>query len=140
MLRWWLSRAILFCVILSILPFTVSALRGELSIGGDRGQHNGIERLAVAIKALPGGAKVYDFWLGWELRYYLGDQPPAIVIFEPSPEAVARAVCADHGEDLYFVAPADQADDWLFVMRDQHIESVLPLGGPFRLYHLSCGA
>src|SRR5215467_15983208 len=97
-MRITLFKAILAAVFLTILPFTIMALSGQLNIGGDRGEHNGIDQLAAALSRLPAGTKVYDFWLGWELRFYLGDQPTVSVIFEPSPEAMARAVCQDRAK------------------------------------------
>lgn len=137
-MRQWLSRAILVLTIASVVPFTLLALRGQIDVGGDRGQHDGIERLAQTMQRLPAGTKVYDFWLGWELRFYLGDQPSATVIFEPSPEGMARAVCLAHGNDQYFVGPAEEVDDWLSVLPGQGVRAVSVLDGPFRLYRLTC--
>lgn len=132
--RW---RAALLVGLAALLPFTASALRGDLPVGGDRGAHIGIERLSAAINALPDGAVVYDFWLGWELGYYLGERPTARVIFQPTAEAFARAVCTEP-VPRYFAAPAGRSARWLATAeaRGARIEQLLT--GNFELHRLVC--
>ncbi len=148
----------LMMTIVCMLPFTTAALRGQLNIGGDHGQHTGIDHVAAAINALPAGSIVYDYWLGWELGYYLGEQSPARVIFQPTREALARAACEElSGTGIpdpytsatktrevadwaYFVGPTNEIEAWLIPLRERGAAITLLLDGPFRLYSLDCRA
>ncbi len=123
-------------VIACMLPFTITALRGELTIGGDHGQNAGIDRVASMLNALPDGTVFYDYWLGWELGYYLGDHPRVRVVFEPSPQALARAVCS--AGSGYFGGPAAEIGPWLEPLEDQGGTISLLLDGRLRLYRLDC--
>jgi hypothetical protein len=133
--RW--RRVLPLVTVLLMLPWTAAALRGELSIGGDHGEHAEIRALAAAINALPEGSVVYDYWLGWELGFYLGLSSPARVEYRPSPEAFGRAVC-EHGEPSYFVAPMGVEQRWLHEA-EVHGAAVELVGGDrLRLYRLAC--
>jgi len=64
----------LICVVLaSMLPNAGRAAGGELPIGGDHGQADGIEQVAEFLEPYPYGTVLYDHWLSWRLRYYLFD-------------------------------------------------------------------
>jgi hypothetical protein len=132
-----LGRVGMVATVAAMLPFTLAALRGPLDIGGDHGQHNGIVQLATALQALPAGSTVYNYSLGWELGYYLGDQPAVHVVFQPTPQALARAVCAN-AEASYFAAPAAESAGWLAPLEAGGGSITLLSDGPFRLYRLSC--
>ena len=108
------ARAAMIAVAgVALLPGTAEALRGDAPIGGDRGQHTGIDALADAIDAGLRGEIVYDHWLGWELAYYLGAEPAALVLYTPLPEALA-ADMARQEHPRYFVAPSPaQAAPWI---------------------------
>jgi 4-amino-4-deoxy-L-arabinose transferase-like glycosyltransferase len=134
-----LHRFSIAAVVALMLPFTLAALRGPLDIGGDHGQHTGIVQLAAAIQALPAGSTVYNYSLGWELGYYLGDQPAVQVVFQPTPQALARAVCAN-AEASYFAAPAAESAGWLAPLEAGGGSITLLSDGPFRLYRLSCSS
>jgi hypothetical protein len=127
-------------VALCIVPHSLAALRGELSIGGDLGAHTGIDQLAVAISVLPNGAIVYDHWLGWALGFYLGDSPPIQIIWQPTPQALARAVCARSGARQYFATPAEEAMYWLAALEQGGVVAEPQFDGPLALYGLRCGA
>ncbi len=122
--------------VVAIMPFTITALRGQLDIGGDHGQNTGIDHLVAVLNTLPGGAIVYDYWLGWELGYYLGDQPHVNVIFLPSPQVLMQAVCAN--SPAYFVAPAGLAGPWLEPLQARNGSVSVLMDGPFNLYRLDC--
>ena len=98
------------------LPATRAALRGELPLGGDRGQHDGIDALAAYLNAELAGAVVYDHWLGWELGYYLGASPRVQLRYMPQPEALADDLRAVE-QPRYLVAPQREAAFWLGVLR-----------------------
>jgi 4-amino-4-deoxy-L-arabinose transferase-like glycosyltransferase len=134
-----LGRFGMVAAVAAMLPFTLAALRGPLDIGGDHGQHNGIVQLAAALQALPAGSTVYNYSLGWELGYYLGDQPAVQIVFEPTPQALARAVCAN-AEASYFAAPAAESAGWLAPLETGGGSIMLLSDGLFRLYRLSCSS
>ena len=124
-------------VIMLVLPFTLRALSGRLDIGGDHGQHRGIDKLAAAINALPADTVIYDYSLDWELVYYLGDGSSVRPVFQPSPQALARTVCGQDGYS-YFAASQAESVPWLepLRLRGGYIETLFD--GPFLLYRLTC--
>ncbi len=81
-------------------------------IGGDPEEYTGIDRVASVLDALPVGTIVYDHWLGWELRFYLGDKPPIRVIWMPNVDEMISAV-----QSGYLVAPRSEADPWLAALK-----------------------
>ena len=91
------------------------SLNSALPIGGDRGRHDGIDRLADYLNSKPVATVIYDPWLGWELGYYMGPWSDKRRVHYPSPEAlVAGALALDESGPRYLAAPADQAIDlWL---------------------------
>ncbi|MEP7289683.1 MAG: glycosyltransferase family 39 protein [Chloroflexota bacterium] len=129
------QRGLTIGVMLCMLPFTAMALRGQLDIGGDHGQHEGIDKLAALLNTQSNNVSIYDYSLDWELGYYLGDSSPIHTIFEPSPEALSRAVCSKPG---YFVSPAVEADAWLPQYKAHGGDATLLLDGVLRLYKLDC--
>jgi hypothetical protein len=109
-----LARIVLVALVIGMMiPATANTVRGEAQIGGDQGQHTGIDALADFLNTRLRGEIVYDHWLGWELAYYLGDAPQVIVLYSPMPETLAD----DMGQQVaprYFVAPSPaQAAPWL---------------------------
>jgi 4-amino-4-deoxy-L-arabinose transferase-like glycosyltransferase len=98
-------------------PSVTRTLRGETAIGGDQGQHTGIDTLADYLNTHLHGESVYDHWLGWELAYYLGESPGIRVIYSPLPEALADDVSEQHSRH-YFAAPSPQlAAPWIAALR-----------------------
>ena len=108
------ARAALIAVVgMALLPGVAGALRGDAPVGGDQGQHTGIDALVDAINAELRGEIVYDHWLGWELAYYLGAEPAALVLYTPLPEALASDM-ATQAHPRYFVAPSPgHAAPWI---------------------------
>jgi hypothetical protein len=117
------ARIALVVVVLgAMLPATVKTLRGEAAVGGDQGQHTGIDSLAVYLNRRLRGEIVYDHWLGWELAYYLGETPQVIVLYASLPEALADDM-ESAPRYCYFVAPSPQlAAPWLDALREAGIE------------------
>ena len=91
------------------------SLNSSLPIGGDRGEHEGIDRLADYLNSKPVATVIYDPWLGWELGYYMGPWSDKRRVHYPKPDAlVAGALALDESGPRYIVAPAGQAVDlWL---------------------------
>jgi 4-amino-4-deoxy-L-arabinose transferase-like glycosyltransferase len=130
-------KLLLLLTLILMLPYTLTALRGDLDIGGDRGQHTGIDRLAATLNTLPHGSVVYDYWLGWELGYYLEHQPAVQVIFQSSPQALARSAC-ESTDVSYFIGPSSEIEAWLWPLLDRGGHAVLMFEERFRLYQLNC--
>lgn len=96
-----------------VLPSTTRTLRGETPLADSRSTYAGIDRLAQALNTDLRGEVVYDHWLGWELAYYLGDDPGVTPIYMPLPDDLADTMRAQSGT-RYFVAPsAAEAGPWL---------------------------
>lgn len=131
-----IARALLMCprqarpvvialAVVCMLPFTLRTVRGEHGFGSDGGLHDGIDQMAATLNALPEGTPVFDHWLGWELRYYLGASPRVPIIWYPTPEQLAREVCsAVYRRPGYFVAPGNKAPRWLDALHKAGISAV----------------
>jgi 4-amino-4-deoxy-L-arabinose transferase-like glycosyltransferase len=141
-----LSRAphgVLIALVALILggmaPGVVRTLHGEMAIGGDQGQHTGIDTLADYLSTHLSGETVYDHWLGWELAYYLGESPGVSVVYSPLPEALADDA-AQHPGRRYFVAPSPrQAAPWIAALRQSGVQAAViyaDSGHGFVIYQL----
>ncbi|MBN1287181.1 MAG: glycosyltransferase family 39 protein [Anaerolineae bacterium] len=85
-----------------------AALAGQTPVGGDKGQHDGIDRAAAFLDTLPAGTPVCHHWLGWELGFYLGETPAVSLTWYPRPGALADALArGDIAAPCYLPAPAD---------------------------------
>ena len=111
-----ISLGIFGCIAgLSFLPTAWDATEGRIGVGGDRGQHAGIDRLGAYLDHKPLGTIVYDHWLGWELGYYLGTWSDKRLTYYPTPDTLAAdAAAQDDPAPRYFPVPRDVAvDPWL---------------------------
>lgn len=117
--RWW-ARAIVLVLAVGSLRGGWAAAEGRSGIGGDAGRHDGIIALAAWLNDRALGAIVYDYYLGWELGYYLGPWSDLRRVYYPTPSAQARG--AAEQADLaprYFPAPADRpVGPWLDALRE----------------------
>ena len=88
---------------------------GRIDVGGDRGEHQGIDQLGAYLNSKPLGTIVYDHWLGWELGYYLGTWSNKRLTYYPNASALAADAAAQSDPaPRYFPAPARAAlDPWL---------------------------
>ena len=91
------------------------SLGNGLPIGGDRGQHDGIDDLARYLKSKPVATVIYDPWLGWELGYYLGQWHNKRRVHYPTAETLAEgALALNEIGDRYLVALVDRGhEDWI---------------------------
>jgi hypothetical protein len=104
-------------IVIGMAPPVNKTLHGSAAIGGDQGNHTGIDQLADFLNATLPGETVYDHWLGWELVYYLGSSPHVIVIYSAWSESLAHDM-VNQTHPCYFVAPSPQhAAPWLDILQ-----------------------
>lgn len=114
----------------AMLPGALQVMRGDAPIGGDRGQHTGIDRLAAALNTDQAGQTVYDHWLGWELAFYLGEAPRVALVYTPLPETLAADMAPQTGP-RYFVAPSPaHAAPWLDALHAAGISTAIVYHDP----------
>lgn len=108
-----LRRIAITGLLVILCSSTLPTLRRDTPVGGDRTAYEGIDRLAAYLNRDLHGAIVYDHWLGWQLSYYLGENPAVTLRYMPQPEALAEemAACACQ---RYLAAPlSPQLAPWL---------------------------
>ena len=132
-------RASILALIMTItLPSIAQTLRGEAAIGGDQGQHQGIDRLADYLNRDLAGEVVYDHWLGWELAFYLGETPQVTPRYVSLPEALADDVAQSPHETRYLLAPsAEEAAFWLEILAGAGIAAETIYVDNFMVYRLT---
>lgn len=110
-----LSLSLVFVLVM----VSFGSLRIGLPIGGDRGQHDGIDELANYLNSKPVATVIYDPWLGWELGYYLGQWSDKRRVHFPSAETLADgALALDEVEDRYLLMLGDRPhEDWTAALR-----------------------
>ncbi len=133
----WRSRLAIFAALALMLPFTLRTLRNEHSIGIQSELFRGVDQLAAHIRTLEGAPLIYDHWLSWELRYYLGDSPRAQLVWYPSAEWLARDVC-NLPTPSYFAAPEPLAWRWLAVLNAAGARLNPIARTPLVLYQITC--
>lgn len=99
----------------ALLPTAHLASTGRLGIAVDRDAGEEIDQLAAYLNERALGAIIYDYWLGWELDYYLGQWTDKRRVFYPTPHLLV--VDAVHQPDpalRYLVMPRRHlARPWL---------------------------
>ena len=134
-LKWLLTAAVCALMLLG----AGRALSGSLPLGGDQGQHTGIDTVAEYLNTSLNGEIVYNHWLGWELAYYLGPHPQVTLQYSPQPEALADDFTTQH-EARYLVAPSLwDAAPWLDVLRQAQVrvDVVFHDSHGFRVFRLT---
>lgn len=105
--------------------------RIEPNVGAD------IDTVATLLNEHYSRQIVYDFALGWHLRWYLGSDSSVQVVFWPTPEQLARHIQHDDGR-RYLIAPdAEQAQPWLHLLAANGIGWRTVYSGNTVLYELS---
>ncbi|MBO9309177.1 MAG: glycosyltransferase family 39 protein [Chloroflexi bacterium] len=133
----WRSRLAVLLVFALIVPFALRTARNEHGIGVQSAFYHGVDQLAAHINALDGAPIVYDHWLSWELRYYLGDSPRAQLVWYPSAEWLSRDVCR-LPTPSYFAAPEAAAWRWLAVLNAAGARLQPIARTPLVLYRITC--
>jgi hypothetical protein len=66
--------------------------------------------VAGFLREKPKGSVLYDYWLSWELRYYL-DDAPIYMVWMPDPATLATDLRAfGQSSPRYFVSPSWESD------------------------------
>lgn len=121
----------------TMLPGTITTLRGAAHIGGDQGQHTGIDELATYLNTTLNDEIVYDHWLGWELAYYLGQTPRVYLVYQPLPADLANAMQRATTR-RFFVAPSPAiAAPWLAALHHASITTSIVYNQHFVVYSLT---
>jgi hypothetical protein len=82
----------------------------------------GIDELAAILNRDFAGTIVYDYWLGWELGWYLGSDPAVWLVYFSTPEDLAAHLQTEEGA-RYFVAPsAELAHPWVVLLRTKGVQ------------------
>ncbi len=127
---------------LSLVAFCLTARdasEGRIQVGGDLGEHTGIDGLAAYLNSRDLGAIVYDHWLGWELGYYMEAWSDKRRVYYPTPDALAvGALSQTDAAPRYFPVPADEpVSPWLAALRNAGFAVSLVYEAPrFRVYEL----
>lgn len=117
--RLWRFAAVAYLV--AALTGGFFAANRNAHIGTDgRADDGDIIALADWLNAKPLGAIIYDYWLGWELDYYLGAWTDKRRVYYPEPAILAAdALLNPDPAPRYFVAPAGEpVDEWLSALDD----------------------
>lgn len=118
-LRWQMLRHYrLAFSIVALMLLIIGAGRagsGQIPIGGDRGDTDGIIDFADYLNDLPVATVIYDHWLGWELGYYMGQWTNKRRVYYPTPDTlVDGALSLDEVGARYLVAPVDvDVHEWI---------------------------
>jgi 4-amino-4-deoxy-L-arabinose transferase-like glycosyltransferase len=91
-----------------IASIAVALFTPPVHLGGADGSYDGIDRLAETLNTLPLGSIVYEHWLGWELGFYLGEQPKIQLVWLPTVRELIESP-----KPCYFVAPLAESRAWL---------------------------
>ena len=114
-------RYVLISVLtLALLSPAIEASERRGAVGTLYRDYTGIDQLADYLNAQPVATVIYDRWLGWELRYYLGQWHDKRIVYYPTPELLARdALALCEIGPRYFPAPASkQVGRWLEALRE----------------------
>lgn len=128
-------------VIVLMLPVTWQAIHSEIGVGVAAETARGIDRLAARIRTLPDEALIHQYWVDWELGYYLGDpasETLPTLVYQPSPEALARFVCTQTSRTHYLSLPREVAPRWLSILHAEYIALTALLDEQFVLYAVTC--
>ncbi len=135
-----LPRHISWIIIATILIIPAyQASLDDISVGGDKGNYDGIDQLADYLNSKPVATVIYDPWLGWELDYYMEQWTDKRRVHYPNPSALVEdALTLNEIGDRYFVTPTDEAYvSWLIALNNAGFEIVFDTEiTRFRVYRL----
>ncbi|MBI5350703.1 MAG: hypothetical protein HZB77_15515, partial [Chloroflexi bacterium] len=89
-----------------LLPSAFTSSQSAFPIGGDHGSYDGIDQIAATLRSAPADSVLYDYWLSWEWRFYLFDNP-LYVAWMPDTDAIQKDLKAfGKKSPRYIVAPS----------------------------------
>lgn len=111
----WEQRMLCIFLLLALLPGALDTVEGRSPINNAHEQYTSIDELAAYLNAQPVATVIYDRWLGWELRYYMGQWHDKRMVYYPTPAALVKdALALCEIGPRYFPAPAGQpVGPWL---------------------------
>ncbi|NDJ87199.1 MAG: hypothetical protein GYB66_15070 [Chloroflexi bacterium] len=105
----------------------------------DPDEMQGIATFSEVLNQDYAGHIVYDNWIGWHFRWYLGADPSIQVVYFPTPEDLALHL-QDADAVRYLAAPsAEKALPWLHLLQQYQVRSEVayqPSGSQLVLYRL----
>lgn len=135
-----LHRGALVLFVLIFIPGTLNVMHGEVPLGGDHGDYAQIDRLADRLCQYPTGTVVYDHWLGWEMAYYLGQDPPVTVRYMALPSDLSDEMRRAAAPRLFMTPAFAEIGPWLDALRQAEVltEPIYTTpNGRFTLYRLT---
>lgn len=123
----WASRwrwGIRFRAIAIILLMAYPALTARpLSREPQDFKLQGIDELADMLNHDFAGRIVYDYWLGWELGWYLGGDTEVWLVYFSTPEELAAHLQTESGA-RYLVAPNEElAQMWVYLLNLKNVQT-----------------
>ncbi len=113
-----------FSAIAIVLAMTHPALTARpLSREPQDFKLQGIDELADKLNHDFAGRIVYDYWLGWELGWYLGGDTEVWLVYFSTPEELAAHLQTESGA-RYLVAPnEDLARMWVYLLNLKNVQT-----------------
>lgn len=128
-------------ILIGTLPFTLMVTQPSTPIGaaGIGNNYRGVDRIAEYLNTLDGQPILFDHWLSWELRYYLGQFTRVRLIWYPTPEQLAREACT-FATESYFAMPNTlyTTGRWRYELEQVGVQISEVARTPLILYHLDC--
>ncbi|MCQ3931775.1 MAG: hypothetical protein DPW16_15075 [Chloroflexi bacterium] len=91
---------------------------------------HGIDELADTLNRDFAGRIVYDYWLGWELGWYLGEETNVWLVYFSTPEELAAHLQTETGV-RYLVAPNEElVQMWVYLLNLKNVQT-----SPIRYIH-----
>lgn len=94
----------ILCVLL--LGSGLTAVDGQVPVGGDHGAYDGLQAVVNYLRALPVGTVLYDRWLSWHYDFYLFDAHVYRAGFTSPAWLAADAATFYDGRPRYLVVPS----------------------------------
>jgi 4-amino-4-deoxy-L-arabinose transferase-like glycosyltransferase len=96
-----------------------------------------IDYVATVLNRDYAGQIIYDFALGWHLRWYLGSDSTVQVVYWPTPEDLARHMQHDDGLRYLIALNAIEAEPWLYLLAQYNVQFRIVYKGDTMLYELT---
>lgn len=112
-----------------------------------------IDTLATRLNTLPTATVIYDHWLGWSLKYYMGEWHDKRIVYYPSPQALIAGIQSlDESAPRYFVMPdenveryglssewSEKPQAWSDALRDAGFDLIEYHRDRFKIYEIRPG-